>query len=262
MALKNTSGEPPTWAVAIVVASIAVVSLLFTIGEWFGTSAIPFADSSFFWVGLIALPMVTLIAVAIAAKLIETRGAVPADIKKGCAVLFAIGAGLAVAIYFLATRGPALVATWFPQSQPELAIFAACFGFLTLLMFIAAHRRSKLAQSWPSVRGTVVASAVESYISNTDNRRTRLSVVEFSYVVGGAAYRSKQIKVGMTMDGAQSYAEAVVAKYPAGREIEVHYDPANPSDAALENPTGATWIIAAAALFAFGVAAYALGIFS
>jgi hypothetical protein len=258
-----TGKEPPTWAVAAVVASIAVVSLLFTVGKWLGVSALPFGNSDYFWIGLIFLPMVTLLAAAIIAKLIETRGVMPTDVKKGCAVLLALGIVLAGGGYLLVTQGPAFILAYFPKSQPEAVIFAACFGTFALMIFIAAHRRSKEAQSWPFVKGSVLASSVESYVSVTDGRRTTLyrPVVEFTYDVQGKTYRSKQIKLGVEVSGNESYAQGICAKYPAGAGVEVHYDPANPAEAALENPTGMTWIVAGVGVAALGVAIYALGIF-
>jgi len=41
----------------------------------------------------------------------------------------------------------------------------------------------------------------------------------------------------------------------------VHYDPADPTKSALENPTGATWLIAVIALAMFALAAWSLGVF-
>jgi hypothetical protein len=72
-----------------------------------------------------------------------------------------------------------------------------------------------------------------------------------------------QIKVAMQVSGTQSYAERVVARYPAGGEVDVHYDPKDPTTAALESATGgASWLLVAIALFCFAVAASQLGILS
>lgn len=70
--------EPPPWAIGIVVGSIALVVLtsMFLQGSdnsW--RDALPFANSDYFWVGLIALPFVTLLVVAVLAKMIEVRQA-------------------------------------------------------------------------------------------------------------------------------------------------------------------------------------------
>jgi hypothetical protein len=63
------------------------------------------------------------------------------------------------------------------------------------------------------------------------------------------------------VSGGRGSAEKVVAKYPAGSAVDVHYDPANPGTAALENPTGMTWLILAVAAACFALTAYTLGVF-
>lgn len=70
--------RPPAWALAIVVGSIMAVVLAVMVlkgrnNEW--REALPFGNSDFFWVVLIALPMVVLVAVAVLVKLIEVRHA-------------------------------------------------------------------------------------------------------------------------------------------------------------------------------------------
>jgi hypothetical protein len=42
----------------------------------------------------------------------------------------------------------------------------------------------------------------------------------------------------------------------------VHYDPANPSNAALENPAGTRWFLLAIAAALFALAAHQAGAFS
>jgi len=61
--------------------------------------------------------------------------------------------------------------------------------------------------------------------------------------------------------GSQGWAEKVAARYPVGRTLEVHHDPADPTVAALENPTGASWIILLVALACFALAAFTGGLF-
>ena len=65
-------GEPPTWAVAIVVATIAVVVLAFTFDL---RSYLGFGDSDLFYVGLIGAPMVVMIGLAVLVKMLEVRRA-------------------------------------------------------------------------------------------------------------------------------------------------------------------------------------------
>jgi hypothetical protein len=67
------SGEPPTWAVATVAGSIIFVLLLYNLP--FLVSWLPFAQSDYFWIGLIFLPMVTLLVAAVVAKSIDYKRA-------------------------------------------------------------------------------------------------------------------------------------------------------------------------------------------
>jgi len=103
----------------------------------------------------------------------------------------------------------------------------------------------------------------ETHIGGAHGSTTTMyrPTVGYSYEVRGRSYRGNQIKLAMTLDGSQSYAEKAAAKYPEGGAVDVHYDPANPGNAALENPTGATWIVAVLALGCFAIAVWQLGIF-
>jgi hypothetical protein len=184
----------------------------------------------------------------------------------GALVLFAVFAGT---IYWLVTQGPALVEKHFAHSNAKLVVFAGCFGLAVLVFFLGVHRYARKAQSWPTVRGKVIRSAVESYYDNLSGSEgsgcgvtSYRPVVEYAYQVHGQDYRGNQIKVAMQLNGRHGYAEKVVARYPAGREIDVHYDPNDPTTSALENPTaGASWILVPLALFCFAIAVSQLGIF-
>jgi hypothetical protein len=182
---------------------------------------------------------------------------------RGC--LGALG-GLTIiagAIYALIAHGPRFIGAHFPNAEPRIVIFAGCFGLALLWFFLAARRYSKQAAKWPSVRGRIVASAVESFQERSDGRTTTSyrPAVEYAYQAHGREYHGTQIKLGLTVSGSRSYAEKVVAKYRVGAAVDVHYDPANPSTAALENPTGAVWIVAVFALACLALAVWQLGIF-
>jgi len=348
------TGEPPTWAVAIVVASIAIVvlSTMLPVRDY-----LPFGDSDFFYVGLIALPLVVLLVVAVLAKMLDVRRAstwstavgrivrsdteahrhqsageattvttkprveyefsvggrawrgdrisigadtgganteatlraypvgatvsvyydpgnprncvlvreVPKGFGKGLVILVAICAAIAVGIYYLATNGPRLLSDQLPNvDNAPLAIFAGCFGLVVLLFFIASYRLSRRATDWPLVRGKVLSSGSEQIRSTGDSGSTRKSyapVVEYRYRVNDVDYVSRQIKLGWVLSSSQAYATKVSARYPKGSDVDVHYDPANPSNAALENPGGFYWLLLAVALVCFAIAARAAGFF-
>lgn len=188
---------------------------------------------------------------------------VPDGMAKGCAAMTAIAAAVIFGIWYLTTNASRLIDTYIPSGQGPLTVFALCFGLMLLLIFFAGRHATKTASKWPFVRGKIVSSGTET-IRKTKNGRTSTSyspAVEYAYQVNGIDYRSRQIHLNVTTSGTQAYAEKLAGRYPPGRDVDVHYDPKNPSNAALENPTGFNLIILAVALFCFVVAAYASGIF-
>ena len=52
-----------------------------------------------------------------------------------------------------------------------------------------------------------------------------------------------------------------MARYPAGADVDVHYDPSDPSHAALENPGIMSWYLLLLALGCFALAVWQLRIF-
>jgi hypothetical protein len=189
--------------------------------------------------------------------------ALPAASSAGRVLHSVINLALLGAIVVLIVWGPGYVETHFPKGEGPVSIFAACFGLAALMLFLAVHRRSKQAQGWPKVAGEIVRSEVESFREMTGGHTTTMyrPAVEYAYEVRRLALRGTQIKLDATVSGTQAYAEKVTAKYPVGAAVEVHYDPDNPGTAALENPTGMTWLVAGVAAFCLAIAVYTLGIF-
>jgi hypothetical protein len=188
------------------------------------------------------------------------------ELLRGCAGGIAILAAFGGAIYWMFTYGPDIIDKHFPhhKADPRFSIFAICFGLAALLFFFAARRTSKHASNWPSVRGTIVKSEVEQFEERDSDGRYRKSyrpAIEYTYAVHGRELHGNQIKLMMQVSGSEGMAARTVAKYPKDSAVAVHYDPANPTTAALENPTGATWIIAIIALAMFALAAWSLGVF-
>jgi hypothetical protein len=201
------------------------------------------------------------------ANCVLERGGPPlakGEATKGCLgglVLLALAGG---GIAWLVTRGPAFVEARFPHANAPFAIFATCFGLAVLLFFVGGRRYAKKATKWPTARGTIVASAVERFEQRDNNGSLQVAyrpAVEYSYAVNGRNYRSSQIKLMVQISGSEAAAAKVVARYPAGGAVDVHYDPADPSTAALENPSGGPVILLVVALACFALAVWQLKIF-
>ncbi len=188
---------------------------------------------------------------------------IPQGFGRGCALLVAIGAMMAACVYWLATGGTKLVAAHLPEgANAPLVVLTSAMGAVVLVFFFAGRRIAREAAGWPVTRGTVVISSTET-LHQTQQGRDVISyapVVEFTYQVNDRDYRSRQITLGAKLAGTRSFAEQIAARYPQGSRVEVHYEPANPSNAVLQITSSASWLLLGIALFCFGVAVYSTGI--
>jgi Protein of unknown function (DUF3592) len=188
---------------------------------------------------------------------------IPRGFGRGCALILVIGAIVAAGIYWLATSGTNLVAAHLPEdANAPLVVLTSAMGAAVLAFFFAGRRISREAAGWPVTPGTVVISSTET-LRQINQGRASISyapVVEFSYQVHGRDYRSRQITLGANLAGTQSFAEQTAARYPQGSAVDVHYDPANPSNAVLRTTSSASWLLLVLALFCFGVAVHASGL--
>ncbi|MFC4698707.1 DUF3592 domain-containing protein [Glaciecola siphonariae] len=80
--------------------------------------------------------------------------------------------------------------------------------------------------SWLSTPGVVVHSRVDK----TGRLNSDTLYIEFTYAVNGKAYTSNNIDFGAWAYDIPAYLQ----KYPVGKPVTVHYDPASPNDAVLE----------------------------
>ena len=110
--------------------------------------------------------------------------------------------------------------------------------FLGIIFFM--RRRMAAVRQWPSTMGTVNTSYLERR-SSSDSGYTNYPVVQYSYQVGGQPYQGMKIAPGPDVGG--TGAGKVVARYPAGAQVMVFYNPQNPSDAVLETKAPAQWIM-------------------
>ena len=110
--------------------------------------------------------------------------------------------------------------------------------FLGIIFFM--RRRMAAVRQWPSTMGAVNASYLERR-SSSEGGYTNYPVVQYSYQVSGQAYQGAKIAPGPEVGG--TGAGKVVARYPAGAQVMVFYNPQNPSDAVLETKAPAQWIL-------------------
>jgi len=130
----------------------------------------------------------------------------------------------------------------------ELLLIVGIIGFVLLILNVVflviiffMRRRMAAVSQWPSTMGTVNASYLERRHSSSDSGSTNYPVVQYSYQVSGQAYQSTKLAPGPEVGG--TGAGKVVARYPAGAQVMVFYNPQNPSDAVLETKAPAQWIM-------------------
>lgn len=127
-----------------------------------------------------------------------------------------------------------------------------CGGFFFLITLAAgiglvlfsakSKKKTGLSQYWPSTSGTINNSEVRQSASTDDDGNISYFYyphIEYSYVVAGQTFSSKQISFG----GAQGFkntnqAQLILTRYPVNAGVWVFYNPQNPSEAVLERVAG------------------------
>ena len=110
--------------------------------------------------------------------------------------------------------------------------------FLTIIFFM--RRKMAAVSQWPSTMGSVIMSRIEQR-SSSESGYTDYPVVQYSYQVGGQTYQSYKLAPGPEVGG--TGAGKVIARYPAGAQVMVFYNPQNPSEAVLERKAPAQWLM-------------------
>lgn len=116
------------------------------------------------------------------------------------------------------------------------------------------HERAAASTAWPVAEGRIMKSQLAR---SRDKGTTMYSAdVAYEYTVDGRRFEGDAIWMG---DGYRSSDAAefrrAVDRYPVGRVVQVHYDPAAPDSSVLE--PGATW--SSGMLYFMGLGVLALG---
>jgi len=102
-------------------------------------------------------------------------------------------------------------------------------GLGMFVIWLLLRKKANAANAWPSTPGKIVASQIQRS-RDTDGEYAEVLVVAYDYNVGGAL---RGTRVSFSGSGSGS-SKQKLARYPAGKEVEVFYDPKNPSSAVLE----------------------------
>jgi hypothetical protein len=124
----------------------------------------------------------------------------------------------------------------FPRVHHPIGMIAAgLFGLFCIGSWLWNRRHVRKAFPWLVTKGRIVSSTTENYLafdggSGGSQHRYYRALVEFSYSVDGQEYHNTVGEPGTT----RASAEAEAARYVVGTEPDVHYDPQNPVNSALD----------------------------
>ena len=140
------------------------------------------------------------------------------------------------------------------RAKPRFHVDGMAAGFVAIGLLVAAvavlvhlmiSRADDEVGAWPTVPGRVVATGVEGapIVPGRSRGGTHyLPVVTYGYQVDGRAYTSNVVW-GRSSYNTQGGAEWFLDSYPPGTPVTVHYDPANPANAALILTDSFSWVI-------------------
>jgi hypothetical protein len=131
-------------------------------------------------------------------------------------------------------------------------------GLILIGVAISQNRKAKKAEkTWLTVPGVVLNSEVKVNRSRNSKGRTTTSYspwVNYQYQVKDQTYTGARIGFG-SGDYGRSKSDKMIAGYPQGAPVTVHYDPADPSKAVLE-----TKALGGGLYLVLGILAIGLGI--
>jgi hypothetical protein len=105
-----------------------------------------------------------------------------------------------------------------------------CISAIFLVLIVISYLGAAKVRSWQPASGRILSSTVVRRRRNKSS--ANYPVIVYEYSVGGMNYQGQKITPGLTWSG--SVASKAVARYPAGADVTVYYDPKNPADAVLE----------------------------
>ena len=113
-------------------------------------------------------------------------------------------------------------------------IFWAYFGLNGIVLAAIAYLwfMTNRSKNWPTVPGKVKSSRI-SYNSST-NKTNGTPYVLYTFEVKGKKYQGSVINPGDLTLAGNTAAAKVVARYPAGADVAVYYNPQKPEDHFLE----------------------------
>ncbi len=193
----------------------------------------------------------------------------PSGILKilGVVVLIILGLGLGAPFAFeFVSRQVATVAPNSDNAAPATMLLG--MGLFTFLLAYAMQKQVWATQGWNIATGKILDTSVQTRRDWDSDGRYRMlynSEVVYSFIVRGEQYISDRVSFGGKYRGSVAgavpgFVRSRLQKYPVGAEVQVYYNPKNPSECALERRADGLWLLLLTALGMMASAAWMLGV--
>jgi hypothetical protein len=114
-----------------------------------------------------------------------------------------------------------------------VGIFGLCSGLLELFQALQC-------KNWPQTEGIIQSVKMTHSSNKHDIYGVKIS---YQYKVANISYSSERVSFGELETTEESHAQAILDRYPVGKQVMVFYSIANPTSAVLETGIhGQTWV--------------------
>ena len=155
------------------------------------------------------------------------------------------------------------VSTKLPHPEMSgMTVALVAFGAAIAVFALMFQRQASVAKKWPVVRGKIRASGLEEFRAAPEEESTHgttkfQSKVSYSYRYNNIDYTGSQASYeGQVTSTSRWMMERVAKKYPNCKDVDVHVNPDNPSQAVLETRTNGVWILWLSVIAIWGIAYY------
>lgn len=128
--------------------------------------------------------------------------------------------------------------------------------FLTYRIGKPMREQAAASVAWPTTDGRITGSKVERVKQGGKGKATYTADITYEYALDGRSFEGDRVWIGDGYSSSDASAfRAAVDRYPVGKAVKVHYDPAEPSESVLD--PGPAW--SGSMLYFIGLGVMTLG---
>jgi hypothetical protein len=127
------------------------------------------------------------------------------------------------------------------RNSRRAGFFAIVAGIVFFVISIQDLLSGLQSERWPVTEGTIQSAAINRHVAGRGGHTYDVDI-SYSYQINGQNFLGNQLAFG-DIDWFSSQNQTILARYPVGKKIQVHYSPNNPQLAVLEaGIVGETWL--------------------